>query len=141
MTNSEIKDAILDIAFKCNSNVSSVTISKALKIEHDTIYSLCLEMAKDGNVQLLSRDWIDDKDLRATIEIKQAGKHFYKTSSYVQQEEKANLEVLHLKLSVDDLVGKVSDYQDNKWKSNWSFWISIGTAIIALIALLVSIVK
>lgn len=47
---------------------------------------------------------------------------------------KANLEIQHL-------ADSVSDYYDNKWKSNWSFVISIITVVIALAALIVSIVK
>ena len=45
------------------------------------------------------------------------------------------------RLQLEDLINKLTDYSDNKWKSNWSFCISVATFIIAVIALIVSIIQ
>jgi hypothetical protein len=39
-------------------------------------------------------------------------------------------ELQQVNLNIDDLIGKVSDYADNKWKTKWSFIISVITIIL-----------
>ena len=57
------------------------------------------------------------------------------------QDELLTKELQKINLDIDDLIGKVSDYSDNKWKSKWSFIISVVTLLIAIAALVVSIIK
>jgi histidyl-tRNA synthetase len=61
------------------------------------------------------------------------------------QQEASEMQSLLLKkefqkinLEIDDLINRVIDYEKNRWKSNWSFWISVVTLLISILAIIIS---